>query len=975
MSLAERVPHRLLALFVTVAVLISSCTSFYPRYDGNAPIEEQHEVQRYSQPRYEEGINVLGWTVNLAVAGGSSYAAYAYAPVTPTQNALAKAGLNLTDGQVRAAHGVTAGLITGLITFAINNGKDGVRPVVTSQDAAQWLSDFNSRRKVVDFSRNDYIRSIPKDADERFVMKNLEDARFFARHFPASEHAEEVILRSLVNIPTSDQDDLVAIFPNLDISAKIKQQLIMDASSLSEWMSLNQQYPGIINRQDRGITASKLRSLINTFDDIKTIKQASPTYVSQDTLQDFGMTYMTSLPAIADFQKTFPRSSRERTLYTLSLKRIASLGDAVTVKTMFAKSVDRQLDSMAFGTINSIADIRTFLKEFPNAAQAPRIPELAAQYVVSVNELVDYAQLFPTSPLTDQKIEEFEPRLTRDEALLLARNVPNTSRRSTLASIYLEKSTDLKSAIEAAREYPGNEEVLAAKVAPTLHKPHQYRAFLAAFGETTVAVEARGKYYEMISKKPENLGPEINTELSEYGPRISPDGETLYFVRADDPDGMGKSDIYVSTLDAEGKWTKAVNAGAPLNHESYNMVYGISQDGRRLLLHNSYQGNGNIPSTTERIATGWMEPKDVDIIGFKSMSEYHNAALSSDGEVIVMSMQQTDSYGKNDIYVIRKLPNGRWDTPLNAGDVVNTHEEESSVFLAADGQTLYYSSNGHTGYGSSDVFMSRRLDDSWTNWSEPINLGPTINSEQEEKFYVIPASGDYVYYASNKDAIGALDVFRIGLPEQFRPKPVTLVTGRVLDQLSNMPMSATVVYEDLDTREQLGSVVTDATTGEYKIILPSGHRYGLRAEVPNYFSINQNLDLTEQANYKKVVNDLFVVPIKPGVRVPINNIFFETGKSNLASGSSLELDRLATILKANPNLRIEVSGHTDDVGADDSNLLLSKQRASSVTTYLEGVGVGVPRMRSVGYGETRPLVPNETDYNRSRNRRVEFTVL
>jgi outer membrane protein OmpA-like peptidoglycan-associated protein len=325
--------------------------------------------------------------------------------------------------------------------------------------------------------------------------------------------------------------------------------------------------------------------------------------------------------------------------------------------------------------------------------------------------------------------------------------------------------------------------------------------------------------------------------------------------------------------------------------------------------------------------------------------------------------------------VIRKLPNGRWDTPLNAGDVINTHEEESSVFLAADGQTLYYSSNGHTGYGSSDVFMSRRLDDSWTNWSEPINLGPTINSEQEEKFYVIPASGDYVYYASNKDAIGALDVFRIGLPEQFRPKPVTLVTGRVLDQLSNMPMSATVVYEDLDTREQLGSVVTDATTGEYKIILPSGHRYGLRAEVPNYFSINQNLDLTEQANYKKVVNDLFVVPIKPGVRVPINNIFFETGKSNLANGSSLELDRLATILKANPNLRIEVSGHTDDVGADDSNLLLSKQRASSVTTYLEGVGVGVPRMRSVGYGETRPLVPNETDYNRSRNRRVEFTVL
>ena len=430
----------------------------------------------------------------------------------------------------------------------------------------------------------------------------------------------------------------------------------------------------------------------------------------------------------------------------------------------------------------------------------------------------------------------------------------------------------------------------------------------------------------------------------------------------------------MSVVDSDGHWQQAVNVGSPLNNESPNAVYGVSQDGRKLLIHNSYQGNGNIPSTTQIVGDGWSDPRDIDIQGFETLSKYHNGTLSADGQTIVMSIKPPDSYGGNDIYVIRQTDSGKWGTPLNAGLTINTNAEESSVSLAADGVTLYFSSEGHGGYGGADVFMSRRLDDSWTNWSEPINLGPTINTGSAERFYVIPASGDYVYYETSQNAIGASDIFRIGLPEAFRPKPVTLVTGRVLDQLSESPMAAEVLYEDLDTRETLGSVSTDPTTGEYKIILPSGRRYGFHAEVPNYFSVNQNVDLTEQANYKKLTNDLYVVPIKPGVSVPINNIFFETGKALLASSSSLELERLASILKAHPNVKIEVGGHTDNVGADESNMLLSKQRATAVTTFLQGSGVSAARMVSVGYGETKPSFPNDSDANRSRNRRVEFTV-
>lgn len=522
----HRQMQTVVVLTYAIAIL-QSCTSYYPRYTGGAPSTEPHEVERCDKPQYVEGINVFGWTFNLAVAGGSAYAAYAYAPVAPTRDFLANEGVSLSNDQVRVAHAVTAGLVTGLITFAIITGNVGRRPVVNTEDATRWLSDYNSRRKLVEFARNDFIRSIPTDADERYVMRNLEDARFFAQLFPNSSHAEEVILRSLVNIPVSDQDDLVAIFPNLGISAKIKQQLIMDATTVSQWLTLNQQYPGVINQQDRELTASKLRTIIKNFNDVKVIKQANPTYVSIDTLQDLGIPYMASLADITKFQATFPQGSRESALYAIALQRIAGLRDAVAVKRMFVKSAaDQQLDSLAYGAINSMQDVVLFGKEFPKSAQVALLPESALQYVSSPQDLIDYAKLFPSSDAIDERVQRFEPRLSRDEAQLLARNIPNTSRRSNLVAIYLDKSTDLTSAIEASREYPGNEDMLADKVVSKLVKPGHYRMFLEAFGETAAAVEARGKYQDLISQSPENLGTGVNTIYSEYGPEISPDGKT-----------------------------------------------------------------------------------------------------------------------------------------------------------------------------------------------------------------------------------------------------------------------------------------------------------------------------------------------------------------------------------------------------------------------------------------------------------------
>ena len=205
-------------------------------------------------------------------------------------------------------------------------------------------------------------------------------------------------------------------------------------------------------------------------------------------------------------------------------------------------------------------------------------------------------------------------------------------------------------------------------------------------------------------------------------------------------------------------------------------------------------------------------------------------------------------------------------------------------------------------------------------------------------------------------------------------KPVTLVKGSVLNGKTGKPLAAVVHYEDLESGKELVTVKSDPASGTYKIILPSGRRYGFYAETPGYFSENTNVDLTDQHEYKTTTQDLTVVPIESGQTVPIRNVFFETGKAQLAAESSLELNRLVPIIQRHSNFSLEISGHTDDVGTDENNKSLSDKRANAVLKYLTSKGVSANRVVAVGYGESKPLVPNDSEYNRSFNRRVEFTV-
>ncbi|MBI4645859.1 MAG: OmpA family protein [Bacteroidia bacterium] len=501
----------------------------------------------------------------------------------------------------------------------------------------------------------------------------------------------------------------------------------------------------------------------------------------------------------------------------------------------------------------------------------------------------------------------------------------------------------------------------------------------------------------VFESEPENLGNEINSIYDELAPMISPDGRTLFFDRKFHPDNIGgfkdADDIWLSARIATGKkinpdtgeedetfgWSKASNIGPPLNTKLNNYVQGITPDGNCLVLANVYNKDGTQEpgvSFTYKEVQGWSYPEKQQITDFYNLNKKASYYLSNDGKFLLMSIERKDSYGNLDLYVCERKGENRWSKPKNLGKILNTTQNDYSPFLAADGVTLFYSTSGHSGYGNDDIFMTIRQDDTWENWSEPQNLGNKLNTPDADSKYNIPASGEYAYYSSRSNSMGENDIFRIKLPSVIKPKPVVLVTGRVLNERNNKPVGGVkIIYEILPGGEEAGIARSDPKTGEYKIVLPAGKTFGFRALAAGFYSQSANLDLTELKEYAEVEKDLKIAPIEVGMVITLNNIFFEFAKAILRPESFPELERVFQFMVDNPALKVEISGHTDDVGSDETNNKLSKNRAQAVTDYLVKSGIDPNRIITKGYGETRPVAFNNTEEGRQMNRRVEFKIL
>jgi len=321
-----------------------------------------------------------------------------------------------------------------------------------------------------------------------------------------------------------------------------------------------------------------------------------------------------------------------------------------------------------------------------------------------------------------------------------------------------------------------------------------------------------------------------------------------------------------------------------------------------------------------------------------------------------------------------------WGDPINLGPVINTPYAETSHFIHPDGKTLYFSSDAHYGFGGLDVFKATRLSDtSWTEWSEPINLGKEINNDDDDWGYMVDISGDSAFFAAKnrEGGYGSWDIYSITLPQQTRPDTVVTITGKVTDETGKF-LAADIKWEDLTTGKNVGQLKTDPRDGSYFIALPSGKNYGYYAEAAGYYSVSDNIDLRNKSGSQRITKDIVLISIKEikktGKTVQINNLFFDFDKHYLKSESYPELKRLANILKQNPDLHVEILGYTDNIGTPFYNRWLSEQRAKVVVNYLVSIGCKTSELSATGYGESQPIASNDTEEGRQKNRRIEFRI-
>ncbi len=484
---------------------------------------------------------------------------------------------------------------------------------------------------------------------------------------------------------------------------------------------------------------------------------------------------------------------------------------------------------------------------------------------------------------------------------------------------------------------------------------------------------------------PERLPVTVNTKYPDYVPLISHDGQQLYFVRRDAPNIMGnnkaKSDIFVSPLQKDGTWGEAEQLGEPINNAYNNAICAIMPDNNALYLLNKYFENGDVApgfALTRRSAEGWSFPVNQEVENLQNKSKYADYFVTPNGKVLLLSVEADQTYGERDLYVSFALGEGKWSAPRNMGKVINSESADFAPFLAADGKTLYFSSIGHPGFGGADVFVSRRLDDTWLNWEKPYNLGSRVNTASFEAYYTIPAQGDYAYYVSNSVETKS-DIYRIPLAPSARPEKVVVVEGYVKDQKTKEPLSAMIQYESLSAQKNLGVAYARAD-GFYQIILPYGDHYGIMGEYEGYFPVSAELDLNQKtagdtAQVRRIRRDLYLNKLSKNEPVRLNNVFFDSGKHDLLPSSVSELQRLLRVLQARPNLVIQLEGHTDNQGTDKNNQALSERRVQSVSTYLISQGIKADRIKTLGCGRTRPVADNGTEAGRAENRRVEFRIL
>jgi len=470
---------------------------------------------------------------------------------------------------------------------------------------------------------------------------------------------------------------------------------------------------------------------------------------------------------------------------------------------------------------------------------------------------------------------------------------------------------------------------------------------------------------------PKNLGPTVNSKMAEYLPSQTIDGKQLFFTRRVD---THNEDFFTSNGSRSGTWESSSPVKGSLNTPQSEGAMMISQDGEWLVFTGCYRPDsygGCDLYISYRTASGWSAAANLGAAVNSDQWE-SQPCLSPDKQELYFASRRTGGYGGSDLYVCKLQDNGKWSAPVNLGPSVNTPADEQCPFIHADNQTLYFTSSYWPGYGDDDLFYVRKQADG--NWSQPTNLGYPINTIDREGTLFITADGKTALYAAErKDSYGLLDLYSFELKEKNRPYPTRWVQGKVTDKKTGKGIAATLELTDLSTRQVISKVKTDSS-GNYLLTLPTGRDYAFTVNQKGYLFNSDQYFLKNGISDSAAQKNIVLQPIEKNAAIVLKNIFFETNRFELSPASVTELDKLVNLLQENPTIKIEIGGHTDNVGKAADNLTLSDHRAKAVVDYLLTKKIDPARLSAKGYGMTQPVADNNTTEGRALNRRTEMKI-
>lgn len=485
-----------------------------------------------------------------------------------------------------------------------------------------------------------------------------------------------------------------------------------------------------------------------------------------------------------------------------------------------------------------------------------------------------------------------------------------------------------------------------------------------------------------VSFTPVNMGSAINTERDEYLPYLTADDSYLLFTsrRPQSVGGFNRSlqdyseDFFFSEREND-TWTEAKNLGMPINTRENEGAASITQDGRTIFFTacNLPGGIGNCDLYYSfKEGSKWSRPQNmgpaVNSEGWDSQP-----CLSGDGKTLYFASVRKGSIGGRDIWYSKKV-DGQWTQAQSLGAPINTIGNEDSPFLHADGMSMYFSSDFHPGFGSQDLFVSYLSPEG--EWGEPVNLGYPLNTIADESNIFVNTSGERGFINSDREGgFGRSDLYEFQMDERIRPQIATFLRGTLRDSITGTPVYGNIRLMDVESGDTIREIFSNKANGKFLMSLPLEREYAALVEAKGYLFVSRHFYLKDMA--EKTYFDLIIEmpPIKKGVQVVLRNIFFESGSFELKETSRTELDFMTYFMKQYPRLKIEIQGHTDDVGTDSNNLTLSQKRADSVRAFLVEHGIEAERIVAKGYGESMPVAGNITDEDRAQNRRTEFKIL